>query len=171
MGYALVCRLLMLGTIGMQASACIVPIPAEPADDPDAGHNSYPIIKDVTPSMPGPLTLKSGVGQQVNFTLSDVDIGDTLFIRIFVDYDRSMSHPFFGTYAVTNDPQNGLEDRQLQIPTNDTRSFCTGITDGSLHQFDVVVADRDFSTSGAFKTPVPPGLTSTRSWLVQCTAQ
>lgn len=150
-------------------TACIVPIPAEPTEDPDGGtgKNAYPVIKDATPAMPGLLTLNPSNPQQVTLTLSDSDIADSpLNVRIFIDYPK----PGFFPFAVRNDLQNGKEDRPPL--TTDTTGWCDNITPNVTHVVDVVVADRDFDDSPntplPLKTPKPPGKTSTRSWLIQC---
>jgi len=142
-------------------SACVVPIPAEQAEDPDGGFgkNGYPVITDVTPTMPGPLVIDTKHAQSVTFFLSDADIGDTLYLRIFRD-------PDLGNVLTVRDkiiPPGSDEQRML---LTDTDGWCAGASQTATHVYDVVVADRMWID---FRTPGPGGKSSTRSWLVQCT--
>ena len=161
--------LLVTVVIGMSSSACVVAIPAEFQQEigGDGGVNAYPVIKDSTPAMPGPLTVKNSTPQTISLTLSDSDLRDTLYVRVFRDYSPTHTG-FFGTYPVTNDAENGREDRQL--PPFDTSTWCAGIT--GPHIFDAVVADRPFDDTPSATLPsrsaTGNGKTSTRSWYVQC---
>jgi hypothetical protein len=152
-------------------TACIVPIPAEPAEDPDGGtvKNAYPVISNVTPPMPGPLTITPNSNQAVTITVSDSDLDDVLTVRIFIDYPSGR-----GQYEQTarNDPSSGKEDRSaLVFPTD---GWCSGAGSNPTHIVDVVVADRLFNDDRnimpANQTPFPPGKVSRRSWLMQCAA-
>lgn len=164
---AVVWGLLAMLLIGMSSSACVVAIPAEFQQEVegDGGVNAYPIIKDTTPSMPT-LTVNNNVRQAISLTLSDSDLRDTLYVRVFRDY--APSHPgFFPGPTVTNDVENGREDRQ---GSTDTSGWCAGVS--GQHIFDVVVADRPFDdTPNAqlpFRSTTGNGKSSTRSWVVQC---
>ncbi len=156
-------------SIGMSSSACVVAIPAEFQQevDGDGGVNAYPVIKASTPAMPGPITVGSAV-QNISLTLSDSDLRDTLYVRVFRDYSLS-STGYFDDMTIPNDRENGREDRQSQQPAT-TSGWCQGLT-GS-HVFDVVVADRPFDPSPNALLPnrstTGNGKTSTRSWVVQC---
>jgi hypothetical protein len=147
-------------------SACIVPIPAEPAEDPDGGtKNGYPAIIDVNPAMPGPISIALNSMQEVTLTLADSDLSDTLRVRIFRDYDK-------GNTITVRDltiPPPGTEQR---LTSTTEAGWCNGASQTGSHQFDVVVADRDWdpnATENYNRTPLPGGKTSVRSWVVQCT--
>jgi hypothetical protein len=150
-------------------TACIVPIPAEPTDDPDGGTNAYPVIVDVMPPMPGPITIDPNPthAQSVTFTLADSDLGDTLHVKVFRDYEIG------NTVSVRslNIPPSGAEIRST---TTMTTGWCNGASLIGNHQFDVVVADRDWDDDNPNvplpeRTPKANGKTSVRSWVVQCT--
>jgi len=166
---AVVWGLLAMVLIGMSSSACVVAIPAEFQQevDGDGGVNAYPIIKASTPAMPGPITVNSNVRQSISLTLSDSDLRDTIYVRVFRDYSPTNTG-FFDEMTINNDPENGREDRQSQPA--DTSGWCSGLT--GTHVFDAVVADRPFDSSPNAVLPqrstTGNGKTSTRSWVVQC---
>ncbi len=151
-------------------TACVVPLPIDNnAADADGGVNGYPVIKDSTKPMPGPININRTTADNITLTLSDADLGDTLFVRVFRDYDKGNIVRIADT-SVKNDPQSGKEDRQVLLSTS---GWCIGTPtdDTALHQFDVVVTDRtwnDGDTTAPFKVPVPGGKVSTRSWLGKC---
>lgn len=166
-GCAVVWGLLAMLLIGMSSSACVVAIPAEFQEEigGDGGVNAYPVIKDSTPAMPL-LTVNNNVKQAISLTLSDSDLRDTLYVRFYRDY--SLAHPgYFPGPTITNDPENGREDRQGSA---DTAGWCQGVS--GQHIFDVVVADRPFddtpNAQQPFRSTTGNGKTSTRSWVVQC---
>src|SRR5689334_20238574 len=71
---------------------CVIP-PALQVDNQDAGVNSPPAILSVTSDQqalpePGPVLFEEGRGAgAVNIQLIDTDTRDTLYVRIFVDYN------------------------------------------------------------------------------------
>jgi hypothetical protein len=155
----------------MVATACIVPIPAEPAEDPDGGTNAFPVIKFVMPAMPGPISLDpmNPNPPPVSLTLADSDLGDILHVRAFRDYDTGNT----GSVGVEPPPigPSGQEDRGTTIGT---AGWCMGASQTGVHQIDLVVADRDWDTTSLNppfpnRTPKGNGKTSMRSWVVQCT--
>lgn len=170
-GCAVVWGLLAILLIGMSSSACVVAIPAEFQEEigGDGGVNAYPIIKASTPAMPGPIPVNNSVRQTISLTLSDSDLRDTLYVRVFRDYSPTNTG-FFDEMTIPNDVENGREDRQ-SLPA-DTQGWCTGLS-GS-HVFDAVVADRPFDTTPNALLPnrstTGNGKSSTRSWVVQCVA-
>lgn len=168
-GCAVVWGLLSMLLIGMSSSACVVAIPAEFQQevDGDGGVNAYPIIKASTPAMPGPIQVNNNVKQSISLTLSDSDLRDTLYVRVFRDYSPTNTG-YFDDMTLPNDVENGREDRQSQPA--DTTGWCLGQT-GS-HVLDAVVADRPFDPSPNAvlpnRSPMGNGKSSTRSWVVQC---
>jgi hypothetical protein len=140
--------------------ACVVPIPAEPAEDAGPGKNGYPVISDVIPAMPGPLVVDKNPdrSQSVTLSLDDADLGDTLYLRIFRD-------PDLGNVLAVRDkviPPGGDEERTL---VTDTKGWCDGASTTQTHVYDAVVGDRPWVDS---REVAAGGKTSTRSWLVQC---
>jgi len=70
-------------------AGCIIP-PSLSSGDKDAGVNSPPSITAVRTDAdnlfePGPVSLTQGSGM-MNFDLLDTDLGDTLQVRVFVNY-------------------------------------------------------------------------------------
>jgi len=153
----------------MVATACIVPIPAEPAEDPDGGTNAFPVIVDVMPPMPGPISLSTDPNhaQPVTFTLGDSDLRDELHVKVFRDYGTGN----MVSIRSLNIAPSGVELRSTSTMTN---GWCNGASLVGNHQFDVVVADRDWDDDNPNvplpeRTPKANGKTSTRSWVAQCT--
>lgn len=140
---------------GIALSACIVPIPAE-VESPDGGVDHSPFVKSSTPPMPGDVDLPA----MISLTFEDADIGDTLYVRVFRDYQEAPLGPLTDV-AVTNNPVTGTIERTTILPTN---TWCNGASVGP-HLFEVVVADEQFNadasvkpeyqsvTSGGRKTP------------------
>lgn len=172
--YCTMARRLLLPTgmllVGATLAGCVVPIPAEP-EVADAGVNSPPIIVSASPSMPfdsgGPLDVASL--STVSVALRDKDIADTLYLRVFRDYQLAKERIFpIDWRTVTNDPTTGTADRTANFQTS---TWCDGAPAGQTLVFDVVVADRDWDVPGAepkYRAVIPGGETSTRSWVGTC---
>ncbi len=122
-------------------TACVVPIPAE-VEAPDGGIDHTPFVKSSTPSMPGLTDLPA----MVSLTLEDADIGDTLYVRVFRDYQEAPLGPLTDV-AVTNNPLTGTIERTTILPTN---TWCNGASVDS-HVFQVVVADEPFNPDASVK--------------------
>ncbi|HKA90182.1 MAG TPA: hypothetical protein VKE22_21120 [Haliangiales bacterium] len=142
--------------------ACVVPIPAE-VEAPDGGIDHSPFVKSSTPPMPGNTDLPA----MVSLTLEDADISDTLYLRVFRDYDQAPLGPLTDV-AVTNNPLTGTIERTTILPTN---TWCNGASVGS-HMFLVVVADEPFNPDASVKPEyqaVTNGGKFTRAvWIFRC---
>src|SRR5262245_57884326 len=75
--------------------ACVIPLPIDVAVQDGGAANSPPAIVGSTPDMPGGdiMLLIGGGPSPPVFSVSvvDVDLGDTLYARVFRDYDDSPS--------------------------------------------------------------------------------
>jgi hypothetical protein len=84
--------LICAAAVVLPSFACAVP-PSLQLDQPDAGENAAPIVTSVSNAAaeeliePGPITVAQGAGT-LSVTLRDADVGDALFVRMFVDYNR-----------------------------------------------------------------------------------
>jgi len=82
-------------------AGCVIP-PSLSVDTADAGANSAPAIVSVRADLVefpqfSTLVFEKGMGAgQLNVTLHDTDIGDTLFVKIFVNYNRPDPTPARG---------------------------------------------------------------------------
>jgi hypothetical protein len=152
-------------------TSCVVPIPASPVEDGDGGVRSdTPTVITATPyDFPGPLSLNPLSPEQFTVTLRDADIQDTLYVRVFRDYQKA-ALGFLDQREVPNDPDLGRLDRQVTLLTN---NWCNGIndTEGQL-VFDVVVADQPFdndnTTVPEYRAVINGGRSSVRSWVGRC---
>ena len=151
-------------------TSCVIPIPATP-EDADAGPVSLldtPIVLDSTPQMPGPITINLASPFLVSLVLRDHDIADTLYIRVFRDYQSDKNRGPVTDTMVANDPVNGTEDRQKFIDTN---TWCATPSETQI-PFDVIVADQPFETNLAiepiYQAVKNNGRWSKRSWVAKC---
>lgn len=168
--------LLSAGTFG-----CVVPPPLE-IGGADAGPSANPAFVSASPSelaFPGPNTIDRGPiivdrGDQrrLSLTLTDADLDDTLYVRIYVNY---------GTLYVNSSasdcsaPPSGELTR---VADCSIASFCNlvGETDTSQQFVEAVVADREFlSESDPRAEGQPPfralpedAAYSFRSWPMVC---
>jgi hypothetical protein len=87
-----VLRAVLASSFAMFAG-CVIP-PSLSVDTTDAGANSAPAIVSVRADLVSfpqfsTVVFEKGAGAgQLNVTLHDTDLGDTLFVKIFVNYNR-----------------------------------------------------------------------------------
>jgi hypothetical protein len=156
-------------------AACVIPVPAD-LNQPDAGSvskNADPVILDSNPAMPGRALQLGPTAQTFTVTLRDADVQDTLYLRVFRNYDDGNRGPIFDK-AVPNDPVTGKEVRgPIEI---DTTSWCAeAALKGTQLIIDVMVADRaysnDLNATPQFRTlSDKDGKANLRSWVVTCPA-
>ncbi len=153
------------------SASCVIPPPLE-IGERDAGTNFTPRILSAGPapdfSFPGPITLDRGDERRLTVSLEDPDLDDTLFVRLYVDYEfeGGAPTPSLGTCSA---PPSGELGR---IADCSTATLCTTIDNGDTerHLLEIVVADREFLQEGdPLFRPLPAGARSTvRSWLMTC---
>jgi hypothetical protein len=161
-----------LGVLAL--AACVIPVPAD-LNVPDAAvvvRDADPVILDSNPAMPGPTAISS-LGQTFTVTLRDADVSDTLYVRVFHDYDQGFTSPL-NDIPVPNDPVTGKEVRgPIEL---DTKAWCSPASqfgNGNPVIIDVMVADRPYSNdvnaTPQFRTLVDKdGKANLRSWVVTC---
>ncbi len=144
----------------------------------DASPSYTPTITDgVTPQefrFPGPIDVKLKDERFFFLTLEDKDADDTLFVRLFVDYD-STAPELFGDCSAA--PASSFE----RTARCSAASLCTDdITDDGLtHAFEAMVADRQFLPTGdpdaqgqdGFRALPADASQSSRTWLMRCVSQ
>jgi hypothetical protein len=130
------------------------------------------VIVSSIPGMPGPISIDPSPdpnrAQDVSLTLADSDLGDTLRVRVFRDYDAGNTLTVGSQISVT---PSGKEERTGMMKTT---GWCSGASQTGTHQFDVVVSDREWDDMNINamlpnRTPKANGKTSVRSWVAQCT--
>lgn len=158
---------------------CVLPADLEPAGA-DAGPSSPPVILSVAPadafSPPGPIVVARESSPTMTLTARDIDIADSLYVRLFVDYNRPPDTPRPGREDCQGAP-NGTTDRIVEC---DTDSLCTDIEedDTSNHVLEAMITDSPFILGGdpladsqppfrAVADPLHAGY-SFMSWVMRC---
>jgi hypothetical protein len=146
---------------------CVIP-PSLSADNQDAGLNSPPAILSVHSdqvelSEPGPVTQARGTGELV-VSLIDTDIGDTLFVRVYVNY--TISNPTAARASCTAAPNQSAK----RSCTADLRGLCLAEDVGNTLDMSVLVFDRELLDDGtpAFQAMPPDGLTTGKFYHLLC---
>lgn len=150
------------------SAGCIIP-PSLSVDNQDAGINSPPAILQVNSDQqelpePGPVLFTRGSGK-LTLTLLDTDVGDTLFVRVFVNY-------------TTKDPTaprafcSASPGSVKRTCTADLAGLCTAGDVGLATSLDmaVVVFDREPLDEGTpvFQALPPDGLSTGRFFHLGC---
>ncbi len=157
--------------------ACLIPPDLEPASQ-DAGSGSPPVILSAQPTefaFPGPILLEHGDQRTLSLEVQDGDRGDTLFVQLYVDYNRLPTSEPTPALAACQAAPNDMATRIIQCQVN---SLCNSITVPGDHVLEAMVADRSFildSDPQAFGQPPyralaePEKASSTISaWVMSC---
>jgi hypothetical protein len=125
--------------------ACLIPPDLEPASQ-DAGGGSPPFIVSAQPmefAFPGPMILDHLDERTLSLEVQDADIQDTVFVQLYVDYNRAPTNQPTPSYANCQAPPN---DTAVRLVPCDTNSLCNSIasTDQGDHVLEAMVADRTF---------------------------
>jgi hypothetical protein len=160
-------------------SACLIPPDLEPASQ-DAGSGSPPVILSAQPTefaFPGPMLLQRGDTRQLSLEVQDGDVNDTLFVQLYVDYNRLPTSQPTPAYASCQAAPNGTSVRFIPCPT---QSLCNSIvsTDDDNHVLEAMVADRAFILDSdpeavdqpPYRALAEPGEASftISSWVMNC---
>lgn len=148
---------------------CVIP-PNLSVEDQDAGVNSPPAITLVSSDEkalpePGPVIFVRGTGS-LNLELLDTDLNDTLFVRVFVNYDP-LTNPSPPRSTCTAAP-SGAAKRTL---TCDLTALCLMGDSGTPGLFmSVVVFDRQPIEGGdpPFQQMPEGGLSTSRFYMLMC---
>ncbi len=128
---------------------CVLP-PSLSVDNQDAGIDSPPAITIVTSSTqqlqePGPVEFVVGPvsGQTMDLSLIDSDVGDTLYISVFVNY--FVANPTPARAACTAAPTGS----PIRTTSCDLTEICTQAEENNTNVWmEVVVFDRAVLDSG-----------------------
>jgi hypothetical protein len=168
---ALVVRLLFL--VSVAAGGCVFP-PDLSVGDQDAGVNSPPAILAVRSDQqelpPGEtVTFEQGVtAGSINASLIDTDLGDTLYVRAFVDYTVGVPTPARVT-CTAPPPVPSAAQRSVMC---DVTALCQPADLGMTRSLSVVVFDREPLESGqpSFQAMPPGGLKTGVFYFLKCIA-
>ena len=159
------------------SGGCIVP-PELQVGFSDAGPGSPPVILSAGPapdfSFPGPIILDRQDERTLSLTVSDNDVEDVVYVRLFVDYGVAGPEP---AYAECQAASTGEAIRIVACPMN---AICNAIDGADLddHVLEAMVADREFLSDSdpaaegqpQFRALREPSIAaySFRSWTMRC---
>jgi hypothetical protein len=154
---------------------CVVPVPLE-LETADAGRTAQPEFVSAAPSefeFPGPLLLDHGDQRRMTLTLRDQDLADTIYVRMFVDYDLPNQTGFVSDCVAV--PSSAL----TRIADCSMAAVCNGVTDTDKHLLEAMVSDREFLSTGdpramgqdAFREVPFDAATNFRTWQLTCNAE
>lgn len=148
-------------------AGCVIPPPLEREEERDAAVNSIPVVVGLDPSYPspGPIAITRQHQETMSLTVRDNDLGDTLWIYFFVDYNYPDPVPHLNSCQIS---VNEL-DRTLTCPLNALCAFEDGPPD-QIHFLEAMVTDRALLPEGEpIYRALPPGAgVSYRAWLMTC---
>jgi hypothetical protein len=169
----------VLSLVGGMQLGCLIPPDLEPASQ-DAGAGSPPVIRSAQPTefaFPGPILLTRGDLRLLSLEVLDGDSEDTLFVRLYVDYNRPPTNLPTPSYNECQAAPNDTATRFIECNVN---SLCTSIdeTDQGDHVLDAMVSDRQFISDAdpqAFGQPPYRAVAepqaasfSINSWVMRC---
>lgn len=152
------------------APACVIPPSLEVGAD--AATNSPPAILSVTGDQqalaePGPVVFTQGsTAGTVSVQVIDTDVTDQLWVRIFVDYNSPdrLNARVFCAPLVPPSPA-------IRTTTCNMTTLCATSDLNTVRNMTIVVFDRqpkDDGTEPAFQAMDPPGLSTSRFYLLKC---
>jgi hypothetical protein len=155
-------------------AGCVLP-PTLGVEQQDAGINSPPAILSVRSVLaeltePGPIDIsKMTMGQTLTFRLLDTDLSDTLFVKVFVDYNA----PPLGEATAPKAFCTAASDSKSaeRTCTAQMDGVCLGVNTAVQHQMQIYVFDRVVLDSGTplYMSMPPGGLSTNRTYLLNCT--
>jgi hypothetical protein len=158
-------------------AGCIIP-PSLSVDVQDASIDSPPSITSARSDLqelpePGPVSFVAAPdapGVTINLTLLDTDVGDTLYSKIYIDYNPQQ--PTNARSECLPAVSNGSA---IRTTTCSASAIClqSDISTTADHVMEIVVFDREPLTGSAqpqFKAIPPDGESTTRTYLLNCTS-
>ena len=157
----------------MFLAGCIIP-PSLGVEQQDAGVNSPPSIISVRSDQtelpePGPVDFEVGQTSPLNLTLLDTDLGETLYVRVFVDYSKDSPTAQRSSCTAAS---SGQATRTASCPL---QGVCLpGDVATNPHLMQVMVFDRQPLETGElplFQAMPPGGLSTDRTYQLNCRAK
>jgi hypothetical protein len=148
---------------------CVIP-PSLQVDNQDAAINSPPAILSVTSDLqalpePGPVLFDRGAtAGNLSLSLIDTDLDDTLYVRIFVDYNLPDRLPPRAQCSVKPNMN------PVRTVTCGLQSLCALGDLGVQRSMSIMVFDRAPVDSGdpPFQQMPPGGLSTGRFYFLKC---
>jgi hypothetical protein len=160
--------------LSVPLGACVIPPSLEVSSD--AAVNSPPAILSVAGDQqalaePGPVVFDVGrTAGNLSVSLIDTDTTDTLYVRIFVDYntpDRLDAR----VRCPPSSTGSAMRSVTCNLSTLCTQDDVTDIGATQSHNMTVVVFDRmplEDGSDPAFQAMAPPGLSTSKFFLLKC---
>ena len=159
----------VLTAVGL--AACVIP-PSLEVGGSDAAINSPPAITSIRTDgqeLPPNSTVNFNVSDTptMNVDVIDTDLGDTLYVRAFVDYNPNNALDARSKCVAPPAADHPTADRST---TCDLRSLCVASDVGVTHDLSVVVFDREPLDKGApaFQAMPPGGLATSVFYHLDC---
>ncbi|HUJ62324.1 MAG TPA: hypothetical protein VLX92_27645 [Kofleriaceae bacterium] len=162
----------VLALAPLMLAACVIP-PSLSVGNQDAGVNSPPAITSVRSTgeellqwSQAPFAVGSGT---MTLSLLDTDLDDTLYVRIFVDYNNPMNYQPSARSQCEAGPSKTAQ-RTAVCPLN---GLCQPTDVGVTRGMEVLVFDRQPDDAGSM-TPLyqymsdPAGLSTSRFYYLEC---
>jgi hypothetical protein len=161
------------------ATGCFLPPDLELAGA-DAGPSARPIIVRAQPpefAFPGPIVFERADARRLTLEVEDRDAEDTVYVRLYVDYNRPPDMVPTPPWADCQAAPNGEAIRFVDCPT---QALCNPIagTDDSEHVLEAMASDRPFIPDADLQAEGQPpyravadpqrAATFIRSWLMSC---
>ena len=158
----------------MPVAGCVIPPPLRVEDDAGTSQDSPPAIMTVTGDRtalaePGPVVLEQGnTASSLFVTLLDTDVNDTLYVRLYVDYNAPDRLP--SRVRCQADPTG----TPMRNATCNLSGLCVAADIGVQRNLSVVVSDRPPVDSGADPQELmtvpgfPAGVATGRFYFLRC---
>jgi hypothetical protein len=150
-------------------SACIIPVAPE-FQDPTASPNYAPVLESATPALGSLVTIPTML--QFEVTATDPNLDDNLYFRWFVDYPPNTANV---THEIGDDGEvaHPVDGTAIQALIKVTVDCLDGLasTVNSLHQLELLVADRPFLPSPSIDQVPSPGFVISANWTFQINCQ
>jgi hypothetical protein len=164
--------LLVLTLLAAGLAGCVLP-PSLSVDNSDGGVDSPPSILAVRSDQQefpeySTLTFEINTSSTLNLTLLDTDLDDTLYPRVFVDYDLPTPPNPTPPRSTCTPAAGGVAAQRSS--TCDLHGLCVATDLGKTHVMSVVVFDRQVLDSGtpAYQAMPPGGLSTNRTFFLIC---
>ena len=148
---------------------CVIP-PSLSSNRVDAGANSPPMIVDVkslNPLLEGSqVTIAVNNPDPVTLDLLDTDSDDTLYVRMFVDYNKTEATP-----TRVNCPPSTTTKTPARTVVCNISGLCAPSDVGQPRGMSIVVFDRqplDDGSTPLYQAMPPDGLSTDRFYYLNC---
>jgi hypothetical protein len=154
--------------ISLLAGGCVIP-PSLSSNTTDAGVDSPPAIlkvfSDVDLKEGAPVLFEYNAANNITVTVRDTDLGDTLYVRMFVDYNNPDQTPPRGSCLPA--PSAKSPDRTSVC---NIQGLCLMSDIGQTRGLSFVVFDREPQDTGTplYQAMPPDGQSTSRFFYLKC---